>query len=214
MSGEFRRITEIRAPRRGSRRRVVYLDGDPWRSITSGVLRELGLKLDDEIEPSEVESRARSLEAPEARERALRLIAYRERSAHELEQRLSEDGYPADLTRAVVSDFRDSGLVDDRRFAESYVRTGLHVRGLGRQRLERELSKRGVDDVLITEVLGQTAPADDERERLIGLATRLRRPSDSADRLAARLVRRGFRPGDALAVARDLLRTTGHDADL
>jgi regulatory protein len=165
-------------------------------------VRDLGLSAGDEIDPAAVDDAARELERPEARERALRLLGYRERSASELVDRLSEDGYPADIVEDTVAELVRTGLVDDERFAAVLARTLVTVRGYGRIRARRELARYGIAEDVAAAALEEAAPASDERERADAAARRMARPSDTADRLAARLVRRGFSPGIALDVAR------------
>lgn len=209
MNAELRRVTDIRSPRSRSRRRDIYLDGDFWRATTAGVLRDLGVTHGDEIDAADLDSRARELEVAEARGRALRLVGYRERSCQELLARLLDDGYPGDVAAAVVDDLVQSGLVDDSRYADLLARSLIQIRGLGRTRAARELAAHGVPDDLATAALDTYARADDEHERALEAARALVRPSDTAERLAGRLVRRGFSSAHALTAARTLLPADG-----
>jgi len=205
VDGELRHVTDIRSPRRGSRRREIYLDGDLWRATTVGVLRDLGVAPGDDIDPDDLDGRARELEAEEARARALRLLGYRERSEHTLLSRLVEDGYPQDVAAAVVADLVQSGLVDNARYADLLARSLIEIRGLGRARAARELTAHGVPDELVAPALDAYAPAEQEAERARDAAGALARPSDTVERLAGRLVRRGFASAPALAAARAAL---------
>ena len=205
MDGELRHVTDVRSPRRGSRRREIYLDGDLWRATTVGVLRDLGVAPGDDIDPDDLDGRARELEAEEARARALRLLGYRERSEHTLLSRLVEDGYPQDVAAAVVADLVQSGLVDNARYADLLARSLIEIRGLGRARAARELTAHGVPDALIAASLDAYAPAEQEADRALAAAHALARPSDTVERLAGRLVRRGFGSAPALTAARATL---------
>ena len=213
MPPELRRVTDIRSPRRGSRRRDIYLDGDFWRTTTAGVLRELCIAQCDEVDPEDTDARARDAEAAEARTRALRLVGYRERSRHELLDRLADDGYPHDVATTVVDDLVCSGLVDDARYAEQLARSLVEIKRLGRSRAARELAKRGVPDDLAAAALDAYAPPDEEEHRAREAAIRLTRPDDTVDRLAGRLVRRGFTSALALAAAREALPASDHGED-
>jgi hypothetical protein len=84
-------VTEIGA-RRGSRRREVHLDGHPWRATSADVVKALELRV-GHIEPvDDLAARVDAVEPRRARDRALRLLAYRDRSTGDLIARLSEDG--------------------------------------------------------------------------------------------------------------------------
>lgn len=207
-------LTGIRSHGRGSKRRTLYLDGEPWVSMPLEAVRELGLRLEDEIAPDETLEQLATLAPRLARERCLRLLAVRERTAAELGGRLRDDGYTQDVTDETVARLVETGLVDDVRFAESMARALVVSRGLGRQRAQRELERRGVPEQLASETLDAHAPREVERERAALAARRLLRATDTVPRLASRLVRRGFAPADALAAARDIVPAHGDEEGL
>jgi len=86
----------------------------------------------------------------ELKARALRHLAQREHSRAELAKKLApygEDGAVA----TVLDRMQELGLLSDRRFAESYVRS--RAERLGRRRLEYELAQRGIDPERIEDAL-------------------------------------------------------------
>lgn len=87
---------------------------------------------------------------------AMRWLARREYSVHELGRRLRDKGYPAAEVAGVLAELESGGLVSDRRFAESLVRSRAE-RGYGPMKIAHELRAKGIDDALVEEVL-----ADDE----------------------------------------------------
>jgi len=199
-------VTDVRSHRRGSRRRTVWVDGEVWRSMPVEVLRELGLRPGDSIDPPAAELEAAGIEPRLARERALRLLQYRERSTQELLGRLIDDGYLEESADATVEWLTSTGLLDDRRFAEGYARTLVLYRGLGRMRALREMGARGLSDDLAIEALDAIAPEEDEERRALATAVRLHRQGDTPQRLAARLARRGFPARAAFGAARQIVR--------
>lgn len=188
--------------RRGSHCREVQVDGDHWATMPSGIVKALGLQAGDPIDLDDVHARRLELEPQYARERAFALLAYRERSSAEMTERLTGDGYLQEVVTATVSWLTETGLLDDVRFAEQTARSLISVRGFGRQRALRELRRFGIDHDSATRAIDTVAPSDEEGERACETARRLSRPSDTVDRLAARLVRRGFSASDALRAAR------------
>lgn len=199
-------ITELRTGQGSLRRRVtVYLDSEPWRTTTTSVVRKLGVAVGDTCDPRVLDEMARELETPELRERAVRLLGYRERSEADLRTRLLDDGYPTDLVDALVTEFADLGLVDDERFAGMLARSLIQLRGLGRDRARRELSRHGLTDEIVDAALDTVAPSPGEADRALEVAKRSLRSSDNPDRLAARLARRGFSPSIAFRVARTVV---------
>ena len=213
MSDQHRLITDIRTHGRASHRRTVWLDGEPWRQIAVEALREVGLHVGDPVDVSDLDERLREVEPRLARERALRLLLYRDRSVTELQGRLADDGFPDHVVDDVVAALGSTGLLDDARFAEGFVRMLVRSRGYGRERALRELRAHGIADDVAMNTLDQVAPAGDEAERARTLAHRMARSGDTVERLAARLVRRGFASGVALDAARFTLKSVAADDD-
>jgi len=201
-------ITAIRS-RRGSKRREIELDGSPWCAVPLPVLNALAIASGDVVDPDDITARIAELEPTAARERAIRLLAYRDRSQSEMRARLSEDGYTQQTVDATLDWLLDTGLLDDERFAEQLARTLVIGRHYGRTRSLQKLRRAGLSDDDALQALDEIAPPESERERAVTLARSLYRGGDSVDRLAARLVRRGFAPADALSSARIILEATG-----
>jgi regulatory protein len=204
-------ITGIVTPRRGSRLRILQADHDDWRSTSADVVKALSLR-EGLIEPADdLAERIDAAEPRLARERAYRLLAYRDRTAHELRERLTDDGYPPPVAATLVADLTRVGLVDDDRFARTNARTLATVRGFGRGRIVRELEARGVDPGLALAAVAEALPAEDEEASALRLAQALAaRPSADVGRVATRLARKGFAPAIALRAARQAV---GESAD-
>jgi regulatory protein len=134
---------------------------------------------------------------------ALRLLARRDHTVHELRCRLLDRGYSEEAVGSVIAEFRAEGLLDDSRVAAAHVRTASSVKGRGRHRIRRELEARGVD-AAIAEQATALLGGDDEAaaiERLIDRKTH-GRPLEPNDRrrLFQHLLRRGF-SADAIGKA-------------
>lgn len=204
MAADLRLITEIRGTR-GSAKRTIYLDGEPWRPTHRHAISELGLTRGASVEPDAIEEQLAAIEPRLARERAYRLLGFRDRTASEIARRLSQDGFPDSLIDALVQDLIAAGLIDDARFASALAPSLLTNRGYGRARALRELVHRGVPKDLAQAALDAASSPAEESARAAALAIRLCRPGDTPERLAARLVRRGFATSTAFRAARDAL---------
>lgn len=201
-------VTDVKTPRRGTKRRILEVDHSEWRETSAEVLAPLGVRPGHIGPLAELEAAIDAAEPVRARERALRLLAFRERSAAELAGRLEEDGYPAQVVRATVDSLVRSGLVDDARFAAVTARGLTRVRGMGRSRALRDLAVKGVDPEIAREAVDEALPPDDEAEAAADLAHALaRRPGATVDKVAARLARKGYAPALALRSARQALET-------
>lgn len=79
-----------------------------------------------------------------AMERSASLIDRRDYSEGELSERLLRDGYAPQTVEHTCKRAVECGLVDNTRFADAFIRSKLS-QGWGRVRIERELSRRGID---------------------------------------------------------------------
>ena len=146
---------------------------------------------------------------------ALHLLARRSLTEAECRARLLDRQHPPEEIDAAISHLRESGGLDDRRLAESYVRSASDIKGRGRLRIVRELVARGVDKTIAAEAAGEFFGEKDERamvtqavkKRLRG-KTQALGPADYA-RLYQYLMRQGFTPAVVVAVLRGMRRPGG-----
>ena len=131
--------------------------------------------------------------------RAIRLLAGREHSAHELSRKLIAKGHSQPGVEAVLTQLQKLDLQSDQRFAEMYVRSRVN-KGYGPIKIRQDLYQRGLDDELIDAEL--TFPAD----RWVNLARSIRgkrfsdpqpEDRDAWNTQARFLARRGF-PADLI----------------
>ena len=80
----------------------------------------------------------------DAFERLVSLCEVRDRSRAELFERLEKDGYDALATEQAISRATECGILDDIRFAQSYIR-GHASSGKGSVAIEKGLEKHGID---------------------------------------------------------------------
>lgn len=78
------------------------------------------------------------------REKALQLLEYRSHAAKELSRKLSLRGYDAAAIHAVIERLKESGLLDDKRFAEDFAASRLAARPQGARLLLSKLLARGI----------------------------------------------------------------------
>jgi regulatory protein len=134
-----------------------------------------------------------------ARALCLRLLTARARTRAELAGQLAKRGYPDDVSARVLDRLTDVGLLDDAGFAEQWVHSRRANAGKGKRALAAELHTKGVDNDVITSVLGGINPGAERgrAEQLVQARLRRENLGDADDarvsrRLVAMLARRGF----------------------
>ncbi|MFF8957261.1 recombination regulator RecX [Streptomyces sp. NPDC014894] len=156
--------------------------------------------------------------AERARAICLRLLTGTPRTRRQLADALHKREIPDEIAEEVLSRFEDVGLINDAAFADAWVESRHHGRGLARRALARELRTKGVDPALIDEAVGQL-DSDREEETARELVARRLRSTRGLDRdrrvrrLAGMLARKGYGEGVALRVVRRALEEEGEDVD-
>lgn len=83
---------------------------------------------------------------------ALKMLARREHSRHELIQKLKAKNFDENLIQEVIKYLEQKKYLDDVRFAQSYARMRSH-KGYGNCRISAELVQRGVAREVVNALL-------------------------------------------------------------
>ncbi|WP_328563031.1 recombination regulator RecX [Streptomyces coelicoflavus] len=168
-------------------------------------------------------SRAEKGEPPrdpveQARAICLRLLTGTPRTRSQLADALRKREIPDEAAEEVLSRFEEVGLINDGAFAEAWVESRHHGRGLARRALARELRTKGVDAALVDAAVSRL-DSDQEEETARDLVARKLRTTRGLDRdkrlrrLAGMLARKGYPEGMALRVVRQALEEEGEDTE-
>jgi regulatory protein len=97
---------------------------------------------------------------------ALRLTARAEQTCAGLRHKLEQRGHGADHAHAAVSYLTELGILDDRRFAERWIRSRLYRGANSPNRLMDGLCRRGIDRHVAREARSAALDLDLETELL------------------------------------------------
>ena len=205
----------------GGERVRLYVEGDdePRAEIALDLFMKAGLAAGDELSDDGLQELMAEDERYQARQAAMNLLAHRARSRAELRRRLWRKEYPDPVIEATLEWLEERDYIDDRAFAESFVRDRLRLRPRGRVGLMQELRKKGVDGDVAEAAIAAVMEAEDVAEpELANEAaaawarknrSTLEEAGDDRDawwtarrRLYGHLARRGFAP-DAIRAAID-----------
>jgi regulatory protein len=189
--------------RRGSGFGEAAADAEDGGALSSS-------RAEQEAPPGDPVERARAI--------CLRLLTGTPRTRKQLADALRKRQIPDDAAEEVLSRFEEAGLINDSAFADAWVESRHHGRGLARRALARELRTKGVDSTLIDEAVSQL---DSEQEEATAreLVARKLRSTRGLDRdkrlrrLAGMLARKGYPEGMALRVVRQALEEEGEDTE-
>lgn len=147
------------------------------------------------------------------RDKALRMLSKRARTRRQVETALDGLTLERSVRDGLLSELEENGLIDDRRFAQEYVKLKAEVRRLGPYRLRHDLKRLGVRASIVEAVLDETF--DDAVQTEMAREVAARRagsgPVDekTARRLSGLLRRRGYAFEVIDRVIYELLRRPG-----
>jgi regulatory protein len=206
-----RKVTALTAQQRNPRRVNVYLDDEfafGLERVTAAWL-QIGQELSEE--------KVAELQAKDAVElacqQALKLINHRPRSEAEIRRNLERHKVSDEIITEALEHLRRNELVDDARFAQTWVENRSDFRPRSRKALRMEMHQRGLDDVAISQALSDVNDEDLAYRAALKHSRRLREAEwpDFRQKLTDFLIRRGFAYSTAASIVKRIWdeRTSG-----
>ena len=177
----------------------IHLSDGSFFLLHAEVFARAGLSTGARLD---TEARTRLLARSErvrARVQALRLLARAARTRRGLARKLATRGFARPAIRHAVERMSELGYLDDRAFAESWMRSRLSAGKDGAAALYRGLLARGVARPLAEEVVSDLYSHEEEVRHARRLAAGLSRSA-----AIRRLAGRGFRSRAIAAVIREI----------
>ena len=188
------KITEAAIRRR--RLYLVRMDNDSEYMVDRQTFDESPYRVGAEMTEEQLVALLAQSQYNRARERALYLLGLRDHACSELEKKLYTEATP-EIATAVVTRLREVGLLDDARYAARLAQHLSEHKQYPRRRIEQELRRRGISNVLIQAVVFDLEGEDFEQALALlqkKYYNKLNDP-DSRRRVIAALARRGFSYG-------------------
>jgi regulatory protein len=170
--------------------------------LSKEILLRAGLRVGDEISRHQIDDLVAQETLLSARNAALRLLAVRPRSEHEILDRLREKEFDERTIAATLGELRAAGLVNDAEFARSFIRNTLTLRPLGELQLRRKLLLLGVPRAVVDDAVGETLTGIDmvdvARQTALAYQRRLQHspapddPRKTRSKISSHLARRGY----------------------
>ena len=134
-----------------------------------------------------------------AKLRAMHLLTDMDRTEYQLRNKLIMGGYPEDIVEQALEYVKSFGYINDREYARRFAESRKGTKS--RRELHALLSGKGLDSLLIEEVLEECCSGEDTEAAIQNLLRRKRfDPEDSTvkerQKMYAFLARKGFRYED------------------
>jgi len=187
-------ITKLTAGKSRENRLNVFLDGKFSFSLLAEVALKEGLRVEQELSDSQVESLTRTDRYQRCLNAAIRYLGYRPRSEAEVRQRLQRHGFDNDCTDKALAKLKEQGLVDDTAFARFWKENRETFSPRSRWLTRMELQRKGLNRSVIEQVVSEVDDSGSAYRAALSKARRLSSSEyqDFCRRLSEHLRRRGF----------------------
>ena len=98
--------------------------------------------------------------------KVLRYCAYQDRCTQEVRNKLATFDMPASEKAKLLKLLVDEGYLDDERYASTFVRSKIHLKKWGVNKIRMSLKMKGISDEIISNALSEIDP-EIYREELI-----------------------------------------------
>lgn len=186
-------ITKVAPAAKTPGRYNIFVDGQYSFSLDELQLVQAGLHSGLDIDEEQLAKFRNESEFGKNYIRAIDLISRRLRSEKEIRDYARRKSWTADNTERVIERLKVRGYLNDKVFAESFVRARQNAGKYSRRRIELDLRRKGIADSIVKEVLHDEVSDTDALRKLI--AKRVKRYDDPT-KLKAYLLRAGFNYDD------------------
>ena len=191
-------ITDIQVQKNHPSRLSIYLDGNFYCGVSEEVAIKHQLKKGTIIDENELKELFHDEELSNAKKYVYTILARRMYSTNEIRKKLKEQGYTDEIIDNVISMMEGYGYLNDKTFAEEWIRSRAHNNPKGKIVLKRELTQKGIEGDIIEEAFSQSFDESQQSEIALDMARRQSRSYRNDDPISARrklqgyLIRRGF----------------------
>lgn len=153
------KITKISFSKRGNV--LIYADEEYLMSVPQEVFLKSGIKLNSHITEEEAENVLSSSNSYKAKEKALRLLSFRAHSKQELKNKIKRVS-DEEAAESATQKMEELGLINDKSYAAMYAKELFFRKFYSEKRAAYELSKKGVSKDIISEVIDEISPDEED----------------------------------------------------
>lgn len=147
------KISRIEVQKRNKKRSSIYINGEFKFGLTNDVIIKYGLKEGDELSEEDIQNLLLVEEKEHIKQRAYRLLRYRNRSIAEMKDRLMRLGYEQDIVEVVVNELIEEGVLNDQKFVQGFVGDYTELKPKGNIFIMNELRKKKIQHSLIESII-------------------------------------------------------------
>jgi|GEM_PF-6656474 len=120
-----------------------------------------GLRKDLELEAADIEKLIDAQKLLTAKQQCYRYAAMKPRTRKQMRQYMRTKQHDANIHDVLLAFLDEFGLIDDMKFAISFIKSTLARKSIGIRRMKSELMAKGVNAQLADEAINRYYPQDD-----------------------------------------------------
>ena len=139
----------------------LFVDGRFLMGVNAVIVLQMGLRLEQELTPEQLEQLQSEEVEQRAVDRALNFLSYRPRSREEVRRYLRRKETPPEIIETALARLDRLDFVNDRTFAGFWIESREHFSPRGARELKNELRMKGVERDVVDELVNDEQ--DEER---------------------------------------------------
>jgi regulatory protein len=155
------RITALEPQVNNPERINLYVDGRFLLGVNAAIVLQMGLRIEQELSPSQLDLLQSEEAEQRAVDRALNYLSYRPRSREEVRRYLRRKETPPEIIEAALARLDRLDFVNDRTFAGFWIESREQFSPRGARALKNELRMKGVERDVVDEMVNDEQ--DEER---------------------------------------------------
>lgn len=164
------KITLIEEQKKNKERVSIYIDEAYGFGVSLEILYKYNLKVGMELTEDFISDVIRKEEALKANNYAMNLISMGGlKTEKEIRDRMIKKGFNDDDINNAINLLKDYKYVDDRIYAEYYIKDKLQINGYGKNKIKNDLFRKGVSSETISECLDEFVDDDSQFELAVEL---------------------------------------------
>lgn len=144
----------------------ISIDSEYALTVDETYFAALGFYQGQEIDDEQYEALREKVSVRRAYNYAVSLLSRRDHSESELLFKLKQKGYENGSFEAIEK-LKSQGYVDDLRFAHSFTKELIRLKGYAKGRIKQELYRKGINNEIISQVLDETEFPEDKLTEII-----------------------------------------------
>ena len=150
----------------------LFIDGEAAVKIDTETFIRSGLKPGDQISDEDLHNLIKASDTRRANEKALYLLERRSHSKKELADKIARTAASKEAAKAAAEHMEELGLINDETYARDFARELFTRKRFGPMRVRQELRQKGIDSVLLDELLDEYSSEEIFEENISSILSR------------------------------------------